>query len=217
MRQRRQALYRWFLCLGLCVALFPILTAAQCGLQDLGIPLPEIKKSFTFTADIDKLAAEALKKKNIQTADGTIPKQAPAVSVPVDITESYDLRENPDVKKYKGKIKYVGVSDVKINVTPTENTSNTDIPVLDLSMRGLKGGDFEKIGEIGPIKAGATGTTYQAIANGKAPSVEKYLKTLKIDINAKTALQLKGGDKVPKGKITLRVDLSLKLKITPFK
>jgi hypothetical protein len=204
--------YRSFFLLAL--VLFPWLTAAQC-LSNATIPFP-IKKDFTFTVDIDKAAGDALSKQGVQqTPDGKIPDGAPDVPVPVEFEQVVDIRDDSNVKKYGNKLSYVEINSVL--VTTTENSVNVPLPSLVVRMSNLDKSNEQEVGSLRSINAGEVGVIGDMVDASKRDLAGKYILQFAFNTKALAQMTLKAGMPVPKGKVTLKLTVDVKLGLSPFK
>jgi|GEM_PF-1903156 len=210
--------WKWFF-VGLLV-LFPLVTGAQCGqlfnkaTDKVNVPIP-FKKSFEFEVDIDAAAAKAFKGKNLP--DGKLPNGIKPIVVPVQQGKAVDISQEAAIKKHGSKLRYVDIKN--ISVSAVQNSANVDIPEVQIQMK--KGGaadkDLQTIGTWKGIAAGKTGGAANIVSSSKKAYVSSLLLGFKFDIQAKTALTVKGGQSKPKGRIKLKIDLDLVFSVNPFK
>jgi hypothetical protein len=205
---------RWLRVFVLSLLLFPFLTAAQCisKAKDITIDIPPFDQSLEFDVDIDALVA----KKGVKAdADGKLPAQSPEVTIPFDVAEEVDFSDDANVKKYGSKISYVKVE--LITVTPVTNSVNVDLPTLQIQMSERGKDNYQTVGTLDSIKAGATNTqNLVSDAAGKA-HLEAMLLKFGFNLKAKAAFVLKPGMPIPKGKLKLKVRLKFQLGVSPFK
>lgn len=204
---------RPWMSLFLSAALLPWLVAAQCA--NAVIPFP-IKKDFDFTIDIDALAGQALKDKNVSAENGKIPQGAPDINVPIKIEKTIDLQDDPNVKQYGNKLSYVEIN--AINVTVKTNTANIPLPTLKVEMSNKGAAQFQVVGDLRSIKAGETGLIENMIkTDAQRTLAGSYILKFAFDIRAVSEYILKAGMEVPKGKIDVVIGVDVKLGLAPFK
>ncbi len=126
-------------------------------------------------------------------------------------------KEQPDLAKYaSGHIKTVEIN--KIGVTPTTNTLTGDLPAMDLYFgpTTAKGAaDSIKVATIPAIKAGSTAAfDAQIDSAAMAKAGTTYLNTLAFSQMMSGKLVVKAGEKVPSGKIDLKLDLGVHAVVT---
>ena len=195
------------------------LTAAQCGkklndLKNKAAVTVTINRDIEFDVDIDQLVKEA----NIKAdKNGKIPKGVPSQKIPIDITQTFDMSDDPNFKKYGRKL--VGAKVKSLKLTPIDNTLNVDLPKIEFYVDDIGQSPLRyKIGELSGIKAKETGNPKEIIqSSGAVQTLEKFLLKFKFDFGAKTQLILKGGDPVPSGKLRLKASFSVEVKIAPLK
>ena len=187
-----------------------LLNQAKASVENAAQLPIDVQQSTKVTLDvgalIGALAGQTVPPGPDLTQDLTTP---PA---PIDLN-----KEQPELAKYaSGHIKTVEIN--KIAVTPTTNTLTGDLPALDLYFGGTTAKSYAdgiKVATIPSIKAGSTTAIDAIIDTAKMSEAgTKYLSTLAFSQMMAGKLVIKAGEKVPTGKIDLKLDLGVHAVVT---
>lgn len=201
-----------------CMMAYPLMMGAMCGdlfnkaKENANITIT-IERTQSFTIDVDEYMANA----NVQSQNGKIPARVGTITVPMDIPgQTLDFREHPDVQKYGSKLQHAKILGSVITVK--SNTANVDIPPVEISMSPVSSESYQVVGTFTGVPAGQTGKSESLL---KTSAAIDYASSLFVQFALKTkgkaTMTLKGGQDVPKGKVTIDLNLKIQLSINPFK
>lgn len=173
----------------------------------LDITIPVVH-TITVTIDADKVL-------------GTLAGQIAAADLAQDVTtpgQAIDLiKTEPKLAQYKSKVKSIKVTG--ITATPTANSLSGNLPALDLVVGapGLaKPTDGAKLASLPVIPPASTAAVTAVVDAGNATAASKFLTTLQFDAMTVTKLVVKKGEKVPGGKVELKLELKLDVVVSPL-
>lgn len=183
---------------------------AKAAVQNAAqIPIDQME-STKVTLDLTQVIGAAAG----QTTPQDLNQEITTPASPLDLNKT-----QPEITKYaNGHIVTLEIN--KIGVTPTTNTLTGDMPALDLYIGAVDAKDTStaiKVATIPAIKAGSTAAFDAQIdtaAMTKAGTT--YLSKLAFSQMMHTKLTVKAGDKVPGGKVDLKLDLGLHAVVTPL-
>lgn len=210
MRAARKFGWRYVLLMSMVFA--PWLMAAQCWskVQNTAIPV-EISKDFDFDVDIDQYTQG--KFQNVQ--GGKLPDQAPPVEIPIDVKQEVDISNDPNIQKYGTKVAGIDINKMEIQVV--SNTANINVPRVNILMGDKGQKPTTVVGYLSGIPAGQKPTENVIKDDAGRNAISSYLTKFKFAFGAGTKLTVKGGDSVPKGKIKLKIKMTVVFRITPLK
>jgi hypothetical protein len=191
----------------------PLFIAAQCAEKIQNLPITfTINQSTEFEADIDQAMGQA----NIKVENGKIPQGAPTVPLPINIKETFDISNDPNIIKYGQKIDSIEIR--AINVEVIQNSVNIDIPRVNILIGDKNTEPSQEVGYHSGIKANTTGQIENIIKNSAmTQTINKYLIKFAFAIGASTTIEVKGGQAAPKGKVKLKMIFDLKFTVKPLK
>ncbi len=195
---------------------YPLLTAAMCGqLLDKANINVTIDRSVEFDLDIDDYVKDSKDMK--KASNGKLPKGSPDVKIPIDLDpQEFNIKNDPNIVKYGSKLRYANVQEVVVTVV--SNSTNVDIPRVDVMMSEYKKNNFTVVGYLSGIPAGRSGMSENLVKSASAGQrIGQLFLKYQFEYKCKTALIVKGGQSVPKGKIHLKIKFKIKLSINPFK
>lgn len=206
--RKRRVLWCMLYALSLCVV-FGV--GVGCGSVD-------VKLEESFEVELDLLDAYRQAGINLKKTfpTGKVPPSM-KLQVPFRFNHTYDLRNHPQVKKYRSNITGVRVNQISYEVST--NTLNVSLPspgkTLDISLGKLGAKDpktFEKIGFLQPIPGGKEGITDRMlfVDNGRA-KLQPFITDFAFEFGVSGALVVDGSKtpNVPKGKLLLTVKLDV--------
>lgn len=206
-----------------CVLVGQGLMGMSCG-RALDTSMTVVKP-FTFQISL----SEAMKSAKIPQQGDRIPNDFKTQSLRIGKTECFDVMNQPDLtaseqqalqqlNEYKDFIQAVYVNRITLSVEKGENRLSRDLPPLKVAVAPFSAGgqcgnaqslpNNNTVGFFQTVIAKSDDQNKPLIWEPKGEKqVADLLKQLKLAIQLYVDVQVKGGDRYPKGDIVLNVDL----------
>jgi hypothetical protein len=185
---------------------------SACGIE----AVVQAKETISLSLDVETVLKQNNIDKNKVFPSGKVPAET-RLTLPFWYRQTYDLRNNSDVRKYKDQIRDLTLKNVTYKIE--QNSLNIEIPsqgkqmeVWVASLGKTEQTDFAKVGFLYAIPSGRTGITDRLYFddNGKQKTTS-LLSQFAIEFALKGNIVVDGSQNrtAPAGKIELEVTLEV--------